>query len=417
MMCAVLRLILAATVGVFVGSTIMLGLGIGDVPAWHLVASSMGAMVLLMLILTARMMTQVNPGAVELESAERENRIALATVRSTLATGSSVNDQPICDVRLIVASSVHAPYETTTRALINLGQLPSMQRGAVVVVVQKRVDRPEVTLVTQPPDAWLARVDADTTVRALRSAPAWELPRERGRDSAGWFHIPAIVLVLVAVLALAGRLYPVRSELGDLLHGAPLAQVQRHADRAAAHSANILATGQADLVIRDLIDVAGGAQFRELTFYTDYAIAEAPTHPGATTSDTFTWRDGTATRDGATAIQPDPDTLAGELFDITTVSTRVVTDLAAQAPTLGGLATTGGAPTSDVADGAALDSGVLVAVRRAVDAACTSPIEYIANAKDAYYSVEVRTDAAGTVLVMDGGAPDSPATRWQTTHP
>lgn len=50
--------------------------------------------------------------------------------------------------------------------------------------------------------------------------------------------------------------------------------------------------------VDDLIAVVGGSEFVSIHFYDSYVIAEAPTRPGADTTDSYQWRYGRAFADG-----------------------------------------------------------------------------------------------------------------------
>jgi len=187
----------------------------------------MVCMVLLAISSALRTVASSSGGTVkDRAAAEADGRMHLAVVLSTRATGTSINDQPVCDIDLIVAADHHPPYRTQVRQLVNLGVLPSLQRGAVVVVIQQQIDRPEVVVVTDPSDEWMARVDADTTVRALRSAEPWVVADDPRPSATRLRHIPLVLFLVAFVIGAGIRLYPARAEIVDLVTGTPLSQVQ-----------------------------------------------------------------------------------------------------------------------------------------------------------------------------------------------
>ncbi len=399
-----IRVLASAAAGVLAASILLLAVGLDDgASVWLLPVATIVMVIGLLLTGIARSFGGTLVVAdKDLATAERENRISLARVLDTRATGTSVNDQPLCEIRMVVAPRTRAPYETTARELVNLGRLPSLQRGAVVVVVQPKAERPEVALLQPPPDHWQRLADEDTQVRALTSAPVWELAPERGRDRRGFVRIPAVVLVVVAVLGFGARLYPIRSEVGQLLEGESLSDVvAAHDDRARQQENekhSILPAEQTQQVVDDLAASAGGTQFVEIGFHGTFAVAEALTSPGATTTDSFTWRDGEATRDGAAPIQPPAGSLPDELFDVTTVDWSLVGALAARAPGLTGIEDTD-PPT--------------IVVRRATIDKVTTPVEFLVMTSDDYYSAYLHADLTGQVVEMRGGAPGSQSAAWE----
>lgn len=77
---------------------------------------------------------------------------ALARVESLRRTGLELNDQPQCDLVLVVGPlpGHGSAYATTTRAILDIVLLASFQPGAVVVVARPDASRPDVTLVLDP---------------------------------------------------------------------------------------------------------------------------------------------------------------------------------------------------------------------------------------------------------------------------
>ncbi|MBW0254807.1 hypothetical protein [Cellulomonas sp. PS-H5] len=405
-----LRLLLSAVIGFFVASVV---LRVADLDAgWEWAFGvSLGVMVPLMVLVS---IGRTFAGArsarpQDVEAALRENRVSLAKVLETRATGTTINDQPLCEIRLVVASRTRPAYTTTTRSVVNLGRLPGLQRGAVVVVAQLDAERPDVALLDPAPAGWQEIADRDTHVRDLPEAPVWEAGPARGRDRRGLIRIPAVLLLVLALVGFGARVWPVRDEALALVQGTPLEEVQAEAgaasgpvtDTETAAPVDLFAAANTRGAVDDLAAVAGGTQFTEVGIYGDYIVAEGLTAPGAPTTDRYTWRDGEAARDGAATIQPDPATLPDELFDVTTVDWSLVEPLVAQVPELTGIT----AP-----------DGPSVLVRRATDPAVTTPVEFHLWLGDEYYDAYLTADATGTVVSMHGGRPGSPSEAWEAAH-
>lgn len=405
-----LRLLLSAVIGFFVASVV---LRVADLDAgWEWAFGvSLGVMVPLMVLVSIGRTFAGSRHArpQDVEAALRENRVSLAKVLETRATGTTINDQPLCEIRLVVASRTRPAYTTTTRSIVNLGRLPGLQRGAVVVVAQLDAERPDVALLDPAPAGWQEIADRDTYVRDLPEAPVWEAGPARGRDRRGLIRIPAVLLLVLALVGFGARVWPVRDEALALVQGTPLEEVQAEAgaasgpvtDTETAPPVDLFAAANTRGAVDDLAAVAGGTQFTDVGIYGDYIVAEGLTAPGSPTTDRYTWRDGEAARDGAATIQPDPATLPDELFDVTAVDWSLVEPLVAQVPELTGITSPGG-PS--------------VLVRRATDPAVTTPVEFHLWVGDEYYDAYLTADATGTVVSMHGGRPGSPSEAWEAAH-
>ncbi len=214
-----------------------------------------------------------------------------------------------------------------------------------------------------------------------------------------------MLLLVFALVGFGARVWPVRDAALDLVQGTPLAEVRAEAQGVVETEAprvyDVFQSAQTRQVVDDLVAVAGGTQFTELVMYREYVVSEAPTTPGAPTTDQYNWRDGEATREGAATIQPDPAELPDELFDVTTVDWSLVEPLVAQLPELTGIADPQGA-------------GVLV--RRATDVNVTTPVEFHLSLSDDYYDAYLTADATGAIVSMHGGHPDSPSAAWEAAH-
>jgi hypothetical protein len=76
--------------------------------------------------------------------------------------------------------------------------------------------------------------------------------------------------------------------------------------------------------IDDIAAVVGGYDFAAVYFYDSYVLVEAPTRPGATTTDLYQWRYGRAFQDG-----PRSGSVDG-LFDASQLDFSIVADLVAR---------------------------------------------------------------------------------------
>ena len=92
---------------------------------------------------------------------------------------------------------------------------------------------------------------------------------------------------------------------------------------------------------------------------------------------------------------PTEEGLPAALFDVSTLDLTPVQLLVDQTPALTGI------------DLAAAD--VMVLVRRATNAAVTTPTEFAVSVDGDYHDAWITADATGAVVAMEGGAPGSPA--------
>jgi hypothetical protein len=77
--------------------------------------------------------------------------------------------------------------------------------------------------------------------------------------------------------------------------------------------------------IDDIAAVVGSYEFTSVAFYDSYVLVDAPTRPGATTTDQYEWRYGRASRDGAASGSLDG------LFDARGIDFSIIGDLVAAA--------------------------------------------------------------------------------------
>ena len=94
-------------------------------------------------------------------------------------------------------------------------------------------------------------------------------------------------------------------------------------------SAGVVLGDRHDEIVDALEEETGGTQFVRIAFYDDYAIAAAPSAPGALTIDTYQFRYDRTERQGPELIQPQEP--AAALFDTDQVDFSMVPDLIAAA--------------------------------------------------------------------------------------
>ncbi|MFE5340082.1 hypothetical protein ACFQ80_07655 [Isoptericola sp. NPDC056578] len=326
--------------------------------------------------------------------AKAAGRTTLARVTGIRATGSAVNDQPVCEIGLLVVPRQgHGPYRTTVRQVVNLAQLPSMQPGAVLVVTQLHPERPEVVLDDAPDPDWVRRAGSDRQVRELRDADVWALP-QKGRSAGGIRHIPFVVFPVLAVVGFAAALYPVWDDAGRLVETRSIDTVRAEHDAAAAAETSMFTPGNLRPAI-DAVLALSGDEVTEVYVFDQWVQVTAPTSPGATTTDEWHYRDGEATHEGASLIQPEPEDVPRELFDASEIGWEDLPPLFDEAERLTGIDDT--------------DDPMLWVAREVWSDEKPSDPRVRVSVSDDYYDGSVVFATDGTVVGTNGGAPGSEA--------
>jgi hypothetical protein len=160
--------------------------------------------------------SRLNAG--KIEAARRGGRIALARVLSIRRTGTTINDEPVCVIEVLVAPEAGRPYRTSVREVVSIVELPAMQPGAVLVVAQLAADRPEVAIIKDPEPGWWHRAEVDQRIRSLPTAELWD-PPARGGDAYGRLRIPRVVFLALAVGAAAVTMVPAYPQIAWQLRG------------------------------------------------------------------------------------------------------------------------------------------------------------------------------------------------------
>lgn len=327
-------------------------------------------------------------------AAKAAGRTTLARVTGIRATGSAVNDQPVCELELLVVPRQgHGPYRTTLRQVVNLARLPSLQPGAVVVVTQLDPERPEVALDDAPEPDWQRRAETDRQVREALTADVWEAPR-RGRAPGAIRRIPFVVFPVLALLGLAGALYPAWGEVGRLVETRSIDTVRAEHDAAAAAETSMFTPGNLRPAV-DAVLALSGDDVTEVYVYDQWVRVTAPTSPGATTTDEWQYRDGEATHEGASLIQPEPEDVPRELFDASELDWAALPPLFDEAERITGV-TDGDTPSLRVARNVFADEEP------------TAPLVQV-YVSDDYHDGSVDFSVGGEVVSTYGGAPGSEA--------
>ena len=175
---------------------------------WYVIAFVVGFVASLLLTLIRVFAAVATAVPSRTAGAVLPSQVALARVESIRRTGLEINDQPQCDLVLVVGPRSGGAYATTTRAVLDVVTLASFRPGAVVVVARPDPALPDVTLVPHPPAdlAAAARAEArlepgEGVLPALERVPL----RESTRTPVTGFRAPTAASLLTGlVLTVAG---------------------------------------------------------------------------------------------------------------------------------------------------------------------------------------------------------------------
>lgn len=230
--------------------------------------------------------------------------LSLARIETIRRVGSQSNSVQDCELRLVVAPEGRAAYLTTIRSRITLDEARRYVPGAVIVVSSPSAGSPSVIVVSDPPEQWRAKAAAAETdpsvIPSASAVPPEDASASRGKRSGS----ASVALVLTIALGAALALIPAYEVLSWRVSGI----------FAGNWNATDMKTGlhQQDAVDQ-IAEVAGSYEFTRVSFFDSYVIVTGLTSPEADTVDEYVWRDGFASREGATLTQPTE--LNQELFD------------------------------------------------------------------------------------------------------
>lgn len=262
--------------------------------------------------------------------------LALARVERISRTGMTVNDQPQCELVMTVAPRHRGAYTTVHREVVDLVALPRLQPGAIVVVRRPHPEKANVLLVMDPPAEWerlreteRLRTGADRAVPLASTATAWPSEPETllGVTRPPSHPWRTALLAGVFVVAAGLTLVPAYNTIGRM------ASAVAAGDPAAAGVVEGTRHGE---IVDALVREVGSTQFTSVAFYDGYALATAPSSPGALTIDDYQYRYDRTEHQGPELIQPEDP--ADSLFDVSTVDFTDVRGLIAEAKERSGIA-------------------------------------------------------------------------------
>jgi len=305
--------------------------------------------------------------------------MALARVEGIRRTGLSVNDQPQVELTLTVAPRSRAAYTTVHREIVDIVALPQVQPGSIIVVRRPDANKANVLLDFNPLPDWARARDAERlrtgnerTVPLAEQTTAWASEPQTLSGAPRTPGNPWKRLLWVGVFGASAALVllPVYDTIGRV------AVAWASGDPA---SAGVVHGNRHDEIVDALEQETGGSQFIRVGFYDEYAVAAAPSEPGALTIASYTYRYDRTTHDGPELIQPqDP---AAALFDTNELDFSQIPGFIAAAK-----------ESSGIADP---DSVIVVVQRSSIaDDSGALPVQAIVLIDSAYEDASVTFDLA-----------------------
>ncbi|GAA4047897.1 hypothetical protein [Agromyces indicus] len=310
--------------------------------------------------------------------------LALARVERIGRTGLTVGGQPQVELLLTVAPRFRAAYTTTHREVVDVVAIPRVQPGEVVVVRRPDDAAPGVVLELDPPPEWARlrdaeqlRTGAERTVPLAEQAPKWE-PIESAATSAVSAGRSATAPHRVAWRVLLGGLAVATAAVVLIPAYDAIGRTARAIASGDPSSAGVVLGDRHREIVDALVAETGGTRFASIGFYGEYALASAPSEPGALTIDSYEYRYDRTSHGGPDPIQPDDPEAA--LFDVGDVDWDRIPALIDAAEEHSGIAE----PT-----------GVIVTVSRSpvADATGVLPLRMLVMLDSAYEDAVVPFDA------------------------
>lgn len=292
------------------------------VPLWWLTAIGITGLILGFLWLMLRGIARSMLGGFrgdpkEFREVTANGQLAWAEVLGISRTGTVINDSEHgVDLSLGVLPHAGYPFKTKTRTLISVIDMPHYQPGSRVAV-RMSAKYPGVVVLEKNPSADFLRTMPRTGTSSFAGAPEFlgQVPKTRTRVSAV-FQVAAFLLAVAVVVV------PFRDSVVSFFQG--------NADRFAG--VNALTEEHGQEIIQELRKATGGSQFTSIVFYPGRVRAEAPTAPGSSKIDEFSYNAGGVNREGPALIQPQK--FSDEVFDVAKLSFANLQNFIDQAPEL-----------------------------------------------------------------------------------
>lgn len=218
------------------------------------------------------------------------------------------------DPAYTVVWAVGLPIVLTVAGIVGSGavrrRLPTVASKLPPGIISTTSPRPVQTEAVLNPES----TAVPATGMTLNGEPVAATPAPRTTSGVPWWSRALGILLIVAGAALV--LIPAYRLIGWTASDLAQGRFDGRDMRTGLHQQE---------AIDDLARVIGGYDFVAIYFYDGYVLAEAPSRPGATTTDTYQWRYGYAINDG-----PYSGDIDG-LFDASDIDFSIIPSLVADA--------------------------------------------------------------------------------------
>ncbi len=250
-----------------------------------LVGFAIATAVLLTLWIFGRVLQNSVISRADLEDARNSGRIRAAMIVSRRQTGLFVNEQPQVEFTLLVDRPEASPYLTKARKIVSLLDVHDITVGSLMTVAQPSAEYGDVVIVEEPtpaPSSGLSLAAASTAI---------ELPRRSATGAGGRGLLKVSVFGMAFLIGAIGAPYlatPKAHEYAQLLVDGGAGDYD--AIEAIDH-VGIFDPAELQTSLDALVDELGHDDMMELMIRPVQLIADAPSAPGATTSDEVTIED------------------------------------------------------------------------------------------------------------------------------
>ena len=381
-----LRIAVAIGVGLLAGFGFVALVGVTNGPYWALPVGLIVTIMSSVFLSIGRTTRTVTSAPESLVSAARDaQQIGLVRIESLTQTGTRINNQPLCDLELVVKPLHGEAYRTRTRELVLLTDLAKRQPGSTHGVVIPVEGQPDVVFAEGLDERLLRQIalPSPSASLPLRVPPPGGLKADGTRvtpllsmnPSTRWLR--ALLYLVVAVAAAVLVALPYRTAITQSVTA--WTQGQWRPDY---RNADIL-----QHAFDELRAQTGDTQVFEVRASKDMIWITAPVSDGAIEADDWMYRDGSLEKYSASSVQPDD---AREQFPVDDVAWDRLLPTAEKAAAQVNLtgsdqetSFTASRSRSD-ADTDSDDYGLDI-----------GPVELIFSLSDAYHSYTFTTDADG----------------------
>ena len=238
--------------------------------------------ILLMLWILLRQLQRALAARVDLQDARNSGRVRAAMIVGRRQTGLFVNEQPQVEFTLLVDRPESTPFLTKTRKIVSLLDMHDITVGSMMTVAQPSAEHGDVVIVEEPPPTPSSRLTLEAASTAV------ELP---SRSASGSGLLKVGIFGLAFVIGAIGAPYLATPKVGEYVQ---LIFDGRAGDSAAVDAIDhvvLFEPAELQTSLDALVEELGHDEVYSMTISHVRLTADAPSAPGATTSDEVTIQD------------------------------------------------------------------------------------------------------------------------------